>query len=248
MKPKALFNWSGGKDSSFCLHRLLQSEEFEITTLLTSVNAHFNRISMHGVRVDLLEQQAASLGLPLQKLELPETPTMKEYEEIMTKELNVIKATGVTHSIFGDIFLEDLKVYREKQLKNIGLQAVFPLWKIPTDQLIREFLDLGFKAVIVCHNSKYMDESFSGRLIDHQFLKDLPDGVDPCGENGEFHSFVYDGPIFKEPIKFEIGEKVYKEYDQPKPTKDEKADKDSYHCNTDSEVKYGFWFCDLIGV
>ncbi|MCH7534572.1 MAG: diphthine--ammonia ligase, partial [Bacteroidetes bacterium] len=224
MKPKAIFNWSGGKDSAFCLHRLMQSDEFEITTLLTSVNAHFNRISMHGVRVDLLEQQAKSIGLPLYKLELPETPSMKEYEELMTAALNEIKSDGVTHSIFGDIFLEDLKVYREKQLKKIGLEAVFPIWKMPTDQLVREFIDLGFKAVIVCHNDKYLDKSFSGRLIDHDFLNDLPDDVDPCGENGEFHSFVYDGPIFREPIEITIGEKVYKEYKQPKVVKNDDND------------------------
>ncbi|NQY68624.1 MAG: diphthine--ammonia ligase [Flavobacteriales bacterium] len=245
MKPKALFNWSGGKDSTFCLHQLMQSEEFEITTLLTSVNTHFDRISMHGVRVDLLEKQAASIGLPLRKLELPESPNMQEYEELMTVALKEIMKDGVTHSIFGDIFLEDLKEYREKQLAKIGLEAVFPIWKRPTVKLVREFIDLGYKSVIVCHNSKYMDESFSGRLIDYDFLKDLPEVVDPCGENGEFHSFVYDGPIFKEPINFEIGEKVYKEYKKTKVTTDSK---DSYHTKHEEEVSnFGFWFCDLIG-
>ena len=234
MKPKALFNWSSGKDSALALYKTLKEDQLEVTTLLTSINEEFQRISMHGVHVSLLEKQAENLGLPLIKMELPKEPSMEEYREIMSKTMNEIKSQGVTHSIFGDIFLEDLRSYREEQLKSIGMNAVFPLWKKNTSDLIHEFLDLGFKTIITCVNETYLDKSFAGRIIDEDFIKDLPENVDPCGENGEFHTFTFDGPIFKNPIKFEIGDTVKKTY--PKPQSDE----------TNEEGEYVFWFCDLI--
>lgn len=233
MKPKAIFNWSSGKDSALALYKTLQENKFEVTSLLTSINKEFQRISMHGVHVSLLEKQAESLGLNLIKMELPKEPTMEEYREIMSKTMNEIQSQGVTHSIFGDIFLEDLRKYREDQLHTIGMKAIFPLWKINTTDLIHEFLDLGFKTIVTCVNETYLDKSFAGRIIDKDFIKDLPENVDPCGENGEFHTFTFDGPIFKNPIDFEIGETVKKTY--PKPKSDE---------NDDGE--YVFWFCDLI--
>lgn len=241
MKPKALFNWSSGKDSALALYKVLQSDEFQIHSLVTSVNSHYNRISMHGVRTELLEKQAESLKLPLHKMEIPEMPSMEIYEEIMKKTLEDFKNEGVTHSIFGDIFLEDLRKYREDKLRTIGFEGVFPLWKIDTQELIHEFLDLGFKTIVTCVNEKFLDKSFVGRVIDKQFINDLPDNVDVCGENGEFHTFTFDGPIFSKPIEFEIGEIVHRKYEKPKSTVSNSA------CDTDdTSFDYGFWYCDLI--
>ncbi len=234
MKPKAIFNWSSGKDSALALYKTLQEEQFEVTSLLTSINKEFQRISMHGVHVSLLEKQAESLGFPLIKMEIPKEPSMEEYSEIMSKTMNDIKSKGVTHSIFGDIFLEDLRKYREDQLQSVGMKAVFPLWKQNTADLINEFLSLGFKTIVTCINETYLDKSFAGRIIDQDFINDLPENVDPCGENGEFHTFTFDGPIFKNPIAFEIGETVKKTY--PKPKSDE----------NDENEEYVFWFCDLV--
>lgn len=234
MKQKAIFNWSSGKDSAFALYKTLQEGKFEITSLLTSINEEFQRISMHGVSVSLLEKQAESLGFPLVKLELPKEPSMEEYQELMSSTMSKIKSQGVTYSIFGDIFLEDLRKYREDQLQSIGMEAVFPLWKKNTTDLIHEFLDLGFKTIVTCVNENYLDKSFAGRIIDESFIKDLSGNVDPCGENGEFHTFTFDGPIFKNAIDFEIGEVVKKTY--PKPKSDE----------NEEDGEYIFWFCDLI--
>jgi uncharacterized protein (TIGR00290 family) len=234
MKTKALFNWSSGKDSALALYNIIQENQYEVTTLLTSINKEFQRISMHGVHVNLLEQQASLLGIPLTKMELPKEPSMEEYQEIMNTTMAEIKAQGITHSIFGDIFLEDLRQYREKQLHSIGMQAVFPLWKQNTSDLIREFLKLGFKTIVTCVNGAYLDKSFAGRIIDQQFLDDLPENIDPCGENGEFHTFTFDGPIFKSPVQFEIGETVKKTYPKPKSSPE------------DQDEEYVFWFCDLI--
>lgn len=234
MKPKAIFNWSSGKDSALALYKILKEEKFEVTSLLTSINKEFQRISMHGVHVSLLEKQAESLGFPLIKMELPKEPSMEEYREIMGRTMTEIQSQGITHSIFGDIFLEDLKKYREDQLRSIGMEGVFPLWKINTTDLIREFLDLGFKTIVTCVNETYLDKSFAGRIIDEDFIKDLPENVNVCGENGEFHTFTFNGPIFKNPVEFEIGEIIKKTY--PKPKSDENSEDD----------EYVFWFCDLI--
>ncbi|MCC9070094.1 diphthine--ammonia ligase [Flavobacterium sp. F-65] len=242
MKKIALFNWSSGKDSALALYKIQQAKEFEISCLLTSVNQQFQRISMHGVRVDLLEQQAKSIGLPLEIMQIPEMPTMEVYEEVMSKTLTKLKSQGVKYSIFGDIFLEDLRKYREDKLVDIGFEAVFPLWKTPTKDLIQEFISLGFKTIVVCVNERFLDKSFVGRVIDQDFINDLPDNVDVCGENGEFHTFTYDGPIFSEPIKFEVGEIVHRKYEKPK-TESTNTACDS---NGTDAFDYGFWYCDLI--
>lgn len=234
MKPKALFNWSSGKDSALTLYKILQEDQFEISTLLTSINEEFQRISMHGVPVSLLEKQAESLGIPLIKMELPKEPSMEEYQEIMNKTMAEIQSQGITHSVFGDIFLEDLRKYREDQLNAIGMKTVFPLWKQNTSNLIREFLELGFKTIVTCVNGSYLDKSFAGRIIDEKFIDDLPGNIDPCGENGEFHTFTFDGPIFKNPVQFEIGETVKKTYPKPKTAPEEESG------------EYIFWFCDLL--
>lgn len=239
---KALFNWSSGKDSALALYKILQNSKFEISCLLTSVNQEFQRVSMHGIRVELLELQAKSIGIPLEIMSIPETPTMEVYEKVLQEKLEKQKNKGITHSIFGDIFLEDLRLYREAKLATMGFKGVFPLWKIPTKDLIQEFISLGFKTIVVCVNEKYLDKSFVGRIIDQQFIDDLPENVDVCGENGEFHTFSFDGPIFSQPIDFEIGEIVYRKYEKPK------EDSSNTACDTDASTAYdyGFWYCDLI--
>jgi uncharacterized protein (TIGR00290 family) len=243
LKKKALFNWSSGKDSALALYKILQKQEFEIVYLLTSVNHQFQRISMHGVRVELLEKQAKSIGIALEIMHVPEMPSMEVYENIMTGALSKLKDRGVTHSIFGDIFLEDLRKYREDQLARIGFTAVFPLWKVPTLDLIQEFIRLGFKTIVICVNEQFLDKSFLGRVIDQGFIEDLPENVDVCGENGEFHTFTYDGPIFSQPIHFEIGGTTYQKYESPKQEHDSSTISDA----KDSDpFKFGFWYCDLI--
>jgi len=237
---QAYFNWSSGKDSALALYRILQGSEYKITSLVTTINADVNRVSMHGLREELLDFQAKSLGFPLEKIALNGNVSMSEYSKILGDATRKLKVGGNTYAIFGDIFLEDLRTYREDQLQSIGLKAVFPLWKQDTTKLIHEFIDLGFKAIIVCVNAKLLDESFVGRVIDYQFLADLPENVDPCGENGEFHTFVFDGPIFKDQINFRIGEKVLRGYD---PAEDEDD-----NCLNDDQKAWDnrFWFCDLI--
>jgi uncharacterized protein (TIGR00290 family) len=221
-------NWSGGKDSSLCLHRALQSGHLPVEYLLTSVNTFHNRISMHGVRRELLEAQADSIGIPLQTVELPEQPGMEEYDRVMIEKVQFLKSHGCTHAIFGDIFLEDLKRYREEQLNPLGIRCEFPLWQLSTRQLVTDFIREGFKAIIVCVNERYLDKRFCGRLIDESFLSDLPENVDPCGENGEYHSFVFEGPIFTHPISFTKGEMVHRYYKAP------------------GDAQYGFYFMDLL--
>lgn len=237
-KHKTYFNWSSGKDSALALYYLLQDENFEVNELITTVNSHYNRVSMHGLRKELLEAQTKALGIPASLIELPEMPSMEVYEQKMLEITSRLKNEGFTHTAFGDIFLEDLRTYREQQLEKQHIKAVFPLWKKDTKTLLNEFLDLGFKTIIVCANSKYFGEDFVGTIIDENFISNLPQGVDPCGENGEFHTFCFDGPIFKNAIDFKIGEKVYREYNAPK------TDDDSV-CTSDSEA-YGVWYCDLI--
>jgi len=232
---KTYFNWSTGKDASLALYKLQQHPEFDVDLLVTSINAHHDRVSMHGLRRSLMEQQTTAIGLPLQTIELPESPTMEVYNNIMSDTINTLKQQGYTQAGFGDIFLEDLRTYREQQLQAYGIQCQFPLWKKDTKILLQELLDLGFRTIVICVKAELLDESFVGREIDQEFIKDLPDTVDPCGENGEFHTFCFDGPIFKTPVSFEIGEKVYREYQRPKG-------------DASSSKEMGFWFCDLLPV
>ena len=234
---KAYMNWSGGKDSSLALYQALQSKDISPDLLFTNVNAAHNRISMHGVRRELLQAQAASLGLPLCTAELPEQPSMPDYENEMAKRVEALILKGYTKAVFGDIFLEDLKKYREEQLARLGVDCIFPLWKQDTKELMQTFLNLGFKAIVVCTNAAVLDKSFCGRLIDERFVQDLPEGVDLCGENGEYHSFVFDGPIFQHPVFFRKGETVYREYGAPKNDREP---------NPASPSSMGFYFCDLL--
>ncbi len=232
---KTYFNWSSGKDSALALYHLLNDQRYSVEELITTVNSHYNRVSMHGLRKELLVAQTKALNIPASLIELPEMPSMAVYEQKMTEAVYRLKQSGFTHSAFGDIFLEDLRDYRDKQLAKENLTSIYPLWKRDTKALLNEFLDLGFKTIIVCANSKYFDDNFVGTIIDKSFIDNLPQGVDPCGENGEFHTFCFDGPIFKKPIDFKIGEKVYREYDHP--------NTDDSICSSD---KYGVWYCDLI--
>lgn len=211
MKGKVLFAWSSGKDSARALHELRQAGHYEVISLLTTVTEGYERVSMHGVRLALAEQQAASIGLPLEKVYIPVGSSNENYETAMRDALLRHKAEGVTGVAFGDLFLEDLKDYREKKLAGVGMTAVFPLWKRDTGALARSFIAQGFRAVVTCVDSQQLDGKFSGRLYDEQFLADLPPHVDPCGENGEFHSFVFDGPLFGKPVRFEKGEVVVRE-------------------------------------
>ena len=211
MKEKVLFSWSSGKDSGLALHELKKDDSCEVVGLLTTVTEGYERISMHGVRSGLLAQQAENLGMSLERVYVPKKSSNEKYETAMKEALLRYRDKGVSAIAFGDLFLEDMKHYREHRLAEVGLKALFPLWKRETKGLSLEFIRLGFKAVITCVDSQALDGRFSGREFDEQFLSDLPGGVDPCGENGEFHSFVYDGPIFKAPVRFKKGEVVIRD-------------------------------------
>lgn len=207
---KIILSWSGGKDSSLALYELMKEEKYEVI-LLTTVTGDYERISMHGVREGLLEKQAKSLGCSLEKIYINPGSTNEEYEKSMEEVMNKYKNLGVTKVAFGDIFLGDIRRYREDNLKKVGMEAVFPLWGRKTKELADTFINLGFKTIITCVDTKVLDGSFAGRFYDKQFLADLPENIDPCGENGEFHSFAFDGPIFKEKISFSVGERVLRD-------------------------------------
>lgn len=246
MKKKVIFNWSGGKDSAFALYKILASDEYEVLCLLTSVSAQYQRVSMHGVRIELLEAQAKSIGIPLVTVEIPDMPTMAAYEKAISNVLSDLKNKGADISVFGDIFLEDLRKYRENKLAELNILGHFPLWGMPTQELIHEFIDSGFKTITVCINDKYLNKSFVGRVIDRDFINDLPPQVDPCGENGEFHTFVFDGPIFKTPVLFDKGEIVFRKYTSST-QKEDSVDRDTqYNKHADNPFDNGFWYCDLL--
>jgi uncharacterized protein (TIGR00290 family) len=211
MRERVIVGWSGGKDSALALYEVLNSGGYEVLVLLTTVTKDYDRITIHGVRSVLLEQQANALDFPLEKMLISKDVSDAEYENILLKVLNRHKTNGVSSAVFGDLFLEDVRKYREGILSKIGMKGIFPLWKRDTRQLARAFIDLGFKAVITMVDSNFLGKDFAGRTFDAQFLSDLPSNVDPCGENGEFHTFVYDGPMFHERIFFTKGEIVLRE-------------------------------------
>ena len=208
MPVPILFSWSGGKDSALALHALLQQPEWEVVALLTSVSDEYRRVSHHGIREELLDLQADAIGLPLDKLRLPagSVPcTNVEYEALVGDKLAGYVARGVLHVGHGDIFLADLRAYRERNLAQLGMTGVFPIWQRDTRELVASFVALGFRATLCCVEGSKLDASFVGRQLDMNLVDDLPPGIDPCGENGEYHSFVYDGPIFRWPVPFEVG-------------------------------------------
>ena len=220
MKEKVLLCWSGGKDCAVTLHELRRNGVYEVAALLTTLTRDYDRVCMHGVRNILLEQQAGALGLPLEKIFISKNASNEEYELRMQETLEKYRGQGVNAAVFGDIFLEDLRTYREEKLAQIGMKAVFPIWKRDTAELACKFIDLGFKAIVTCANSNLLESSFAGSPFDEQFLSTLPEAVDPCGENGEFHTFVFDGPIFRRRIPHDIGEVVLRDN--------------------------GFYYCDLV--
>jgi uncharacterized protein (TIGR00290 family) len=203
-----LFCWSGGKDSAMALHTLLQQKQFEVVALLTTVTEGYDRIAMHGVRRELLRRQAESLRLPLHEVCIPPQCVNPVYEARMEEALRLFYDQGVRRIAFGDIFLEDLRAYREKNLARVGMNALFPIWKRDTRELIRYFHAKRFRAIAACVDPTILDPSFAGRELDESFFRDLPPNADPCGENGEFHTFVFDGPIFQSPIPVRTGEVV----------------------------------------
>jgi len=207
-KLKTLVSWSSGKDSAMALQRTLASSRYEVACLLTTVSEEFHRVSMHGVREQLLEMQAESMGFLLQKVMIPYPCPNAVYEERMRETLLRWKEKWVTHVVFGDLFLEDIRRYREEKLALVDLTPVFPVWGRNTAQLAREMIQSGFRAILTCVDPRKLDPNFVGREFDHYLLRDLPEGVDPCGENGEFHTFVYDGPLFKKPIPVKVGQRV----------------------------------------
>lgn len=235
-KEPLIFAWSGGKDSAYALFQLMKDSRYEVIYLLSTINGNNSRLSMHGVREELIEAQAVSIGIPLLKVYVSEG-TNREYEEQMKHMLLKIKVEGVNKVAFGDIFLEDLRLYRENQLGQIGMDCLFPIWKTNTLQLVKNFIGEGFKTYTCCINDGYLDKLWCGRLIDEKFIGDLPECIDPCGENGEFHSFCFDGPIYAKALSVIIGEKVYE------PLEIQYKNLSASIGTIDTK---GFWYCDLM--
>ncbi len=208
MGERVLMGWSGGKDSAMALWEIQKAGTYEVVALLTTVTEGYDRVSMHGVRRALLVEQARAMGVPLQEVFISPNAGNQEYEARMDEVLRAYRAQGVGTVVFGDIFLEDVRQYREANLARIGMRGLFPLWQRDTRELVRRFLGAGFRAIVVCVDLNVLDASFAGRFLDEDFFRDLPSNVDPCGENGEFHSFVFDGPLFHRPVRFTRGEVV----------------------------------------
>lgn len=208
---KTLVSWSTGKDSAWALHVLKQNPEIDVVGLFCTVNVKFNRVAVHGVRVDLLRQQAQSVNLPLYIVYIPHPCSNEDYENAMKTFIGETKKLEVEYFAFGDLFLEDVRNYREKLLCGSSIKPIFPLWGTPTNLLSEQMICNGLKAVITCVDQKYLPSKFVGRVYDESFINEIPKQIDPCGENGEFHSFACEGPMFQNPIEITLGEVVYKE-------------------------------------
>lgn len=235
---KCVFNWSGGKDSALALW-YCQQQKMDVVKLLTTVSEE-GRITMHGVDNALLQKQAKALNLPLQEIVLPHNCPMPTYSELMRNTWLQLKNEGIDTAVFGDIYLEDLRTYRDVHAEAIGVINIYPLWKIDTKDIANTFIEKGFKSVVVCVDAKVLDQSFLGRVYDQSFINDLPEGVDVCGENGEFHTFCFDGPIFSSPIHYVLGEQVHKTYTPQNESGNECFKDDVKDWNT------GFWFQNLL--
>jgi uncharacterized protein (TIGR00290 family) len=209
MREKAIVSWSGGKDSALALYEV--ADEYEVVALLTTVTSGYDRVSMHGVRTRLLEQQAAALGYSLEHVSISPECSYDEYESQMRAALARRRANGVSRVICGDIFLEDVRRYREERLFRDGLTGVFPLWQLDSREVAQRFLCLGFRAVLCCVDTRVLNERFAGRVYDETLLAELPETIDPCGENGEFHTFVFAGPNFARPVAYTLGEYMLRE-------------------------------------
>jgi uncharacterized protein (TIGR00290 family) len=210
-RPKALVAWSTGKDSAWALHEVQQAREVEVVGLLTTVTSEFGRVSMHAVRELLLDDQANALGLPCRKVRIPWPCVNEVYEREMAEALSEARRAGVTHVVFGDLFLADVRAYRESRLIGTGITPLFPLWERDTKQLAQDMLAAGLRATLTCVDPRRLDRSFAGRAFDESLLARLPASVDPCGENGEFHTFVSAGPMFPSPLDVSVGEVVERE-------------------------------------
>lgn len=219
VKPKAWVSWSSGKDSAWSLHVARERDDVEVAALLTTVNVMHGRVAMHAVRETLVDRQAEAVGLPLVKVPLPWPCPNQVYEQAMSEALARARGEGITHMIFGDLFLSDVRKYREDKLRDTGITPVFPLWGLDTTAFARQMIRAGLKAFLTCVDPKRLGPSFAGRSFDVGLLDDLPEGVDPCGENGEFHTFVCAGPMFHAPLAVELGEIVERD---------------------------GFWFADVL--
>jgi uncharacterized protein (TIGR00290 family) len=208
MAKRTLLSWSTGKDSAYTLHVLREAKEIGVEGLFTTVNRTHGRVAMHAVSEAFLDLQARAVGLPLKKLEIPYPCSNEDYEGVMGEFVREAKSQGIEFMAFGDVFLEDVRKYREEKLKSTGISPLFPLWGSDTHRMARALLDAGFRMIITCVDPRYVPKDFAGRPFDESLLKDLPSDADPCGENGEFHTFVYDGPIFQKPLHVEAGEIV----------------------------------------
>ena len=208
MPKQIILSWSSGKDSAWTLYQLQQDPDYEVVGLVTTVNQKYQRVAMHGVREQILQQQADAAGLPLHALNIPSPCTNKEYEAVMQNFIRVMQKNGIEYMAFGDLYLEDIRQYREKQLEGSGITPVFPLWLKPTRALAKEMIDGGLEATITCIDPKKLSASFAGRRFNYDFINDLPEQIDPCGENGEFHSCVHNGPMFHHPIGITTGDVV----------------------------------------
>lgn len=230
-RKKAVFNWSGGKDSALALYKIMQNDSYEIVSLLTTVNSQNRRSTMHGIPISLLERQAESIGIPLYIVDLTPKGDMADYESAMAEAVNHFKRDGVYHFVFGDIFLHDVRSYRERQLAPYGIEVVEPLWDKTSEQIMEEFLLSGLQTVIVTITDGVLSDKLVGRVIDRGFVDLLPDGVDVCGENGEYHTFCYGGGMFRKPIAFALGEPLKQTF----PVR-----------HDDGTVKeYSYWFANL---
>ncbi len=236
---KSVLSWSSGKDASFALFRLLE-KGIRPGLLLTTVNQDFGRVSMHGLRIELLRRQAEAVDIPLWEIPLRKDVSMEEYSRIMEENLQKLKDLGYDTVYFGDIFLEDLRKFREDQLKKIGMKAGFPVWGYDTREMAMEIIDQEIEAVVVTVSGKKLDKSYVGRDFDRRFLCDLPSDVDWCGENGEFHTFVHNAPFFKHPVKFHLGEKIRRTYKAC--SKDESIDNNRQTRPWETE----FWYVDVL--
>lgn len=234
-KEKITVSWSGGKDAAFALYKILLSDTYEVTGLHTVVDEQLKRVGLHGVRQEMISLQAEALGLPIEFISLPSSDNHDHYETVMKSYYKKCSQRGITGIVFGDIFLEDLKHYREVLLKESSLSPIFPLWKIDTTDLITDFIKLGFKTLICSANAEHFDETQVGKTIDAAFINTLPRDVDACGENGEFHTYVYDGPLFKKAIAYTRGDVVKKSY-----TYSKKNDDGSLQA-----LESSFWFQDF---
>ena len=230
-KIKAVFNWSGGKDSAHALWRAIRSGRYEIVALLTTVNRDTHRSTMHGIPMPLLEAQAESIGIPLQVVDLTPKGNMEDYAEAMSRAVEEFKARGVTHFIFGDIFLHDVRKYREQQLAPHGIEVVEPLWGQSSEEVMRDYLATGLKTVVVTTMADGLGAGAIGQVIDAGFVASLPAGTDPNGENGEYHTFCHDGPIFRSPVSFRLGEPFSESYD--------------IRLDDGGTKTYTYWFADL---